>query len=129
MLTFPTWFQPYVHADILTFRTPLRVFVSETALWWRVIYGKSMGRVITQNTIQSSFWDFRLSFWFSLKASKAQMSVWKIRSRFLKQIFDLVFCQKEFLVIWPVKSTVGIMHWNTIWLIILIYILTVEAIP
>ena len=86
-------------------------------------------------------WPSLLDF---LKASKAQLSVWKAwasilntresdwkaRPHVLKQMLVRVFCQEEFLKIWSVKSTVYSLESNLI-ILFLIYILpmTVEAIP
>ena len=55
------------------------------------------------------------SFWFSLKASKAQRaSNWKTRPGVLKQILGRVFCQREFLKTWSGKSTIYSLKYNLI---------------
>ena len=58
---------------------------------------------------------FRWSFWFSLKASKAQWTTaWKTRPLFSMQILARIFLQRDFLKIWSVKSTTYSLKCNLI---------------
>ena len=66
------------------------------------------GLCCNTNTRQS-FSNTRPSFWFSLKPSKARLSVWKARQArpsVLKQALVWLFCYRDFMEIWSVKSTV-----------------------